>query len=189
MRIGAWASAAALLALAAACSGHGAANSGRDTPEAASSRRQQPTVMARTEGGATRIDIRTTAGATHTLTVPRDSTVAPTAEPTGEPIVVAGLGDSVLIVSDAYPSIPGGMSVCQAGVEHFLRVISLTGGIARERYRAKTASCRTDVELAELHFQRLPDAMLVRLRWLTGPAGVGEVRTLHVAADGAVRVR
>ena len=192
MRIACWASVAALLALAG-CTGDAggdvAERPARDTATSAPAATPgaMPTVTARTEDGATRLDIRTAAGATHTLTVTRDSTVAPTAEPS-PPALVGTLGDSVLVLSDTYASIPGGMSFCQAGEERFLRVIALTSGGARESHQTKLASCRTEIELAEEGLTWNPDSALVRVHWLTGPAGSTEVRTLHIAADGAVRV-
>jgi hypothetical protein len=191
MRIASWAS-LALLPLAAACAGGGAERSGAGDSTAAAGATTAsatspvpPTVSAHTEGGRTRLDILTSAGARHTLTVTRDSTVAPTTDPTRTE-VVGTLGDSVLVLIDDYPSIPGGMSFCQAGEERFLRVIALSGSGARERYQAKLASCRTELELADPGLTWRPDSSLLRIDWLAGPTGGGETRTLRIGGDGRV---
>jgi hypothetical protein len=60
---------------------------------------------------------------------------------------VAEIPDSILIVVDAYYSIPGGMSYCQAGQESFLRVVSFSGKHPVETYRVKLESCRDNIEL------------------------------------------
>jgi hypothetical protein len=53
-----------------------------------------------------------------------------------------------VVLVDSYPSIPGGLSMCQAGEERFLRVVASTGGKAEETFRLKVASCRENLELA-----------------------------------------
>ncbi len=57
----------------------------------------------------------------YALSVARDSTVSPKAKPTGIK-VVGEIKGSVIILIDTYPSLPGGMSYCQAGEERFLRI-------------------------------------------------------------------
>jgi len=81
------------------------------------------------------------------LRVDRDATVANGQRPTSVK-VVAEIPDSILVLSDAYPSIPGGMAYCQAGEEQFLRVISTSRKRPIETYHLKLASCRDNIELA-----------------------------------------
>jgi hypothetical protein len=119
------------------------------------------------------------------LSVERDGNIANNIEPSSLKIV-AEIPNSALILVDAYPSIPGGMSYCQAGQETFLRVISISGKRPVETYRTKLESCRDDVELGSPGLRWSPDTRTLHIHWLTAPDKVGqpESRTLKISADG-----
>jgi hypothetical protein len=94
-----------------------------------------------------------------------------------------------VVVVDTYPSAAGGMSLCQAGEERFLRVIALAAPRPAETYRAKVASCRDNVELGSAGIEWRPDSATVRVHWLSGPGGrgVAETRAVRIGPDGRVR--
>jgi hypothetical protein len=136
----------------------------------------------------TRLEIRTREGARHVVWVGRDSTVAPDAGPTSVD-VVGDVGDargSAVILVDTYPSIPGGMSYCQAGEERFLRVVSIAKARPKETLHLKLASCRDNIELASPGIEWHAAAATLHIHWLLGPARKGqpEDRTIRIAADG-----
>ena len=133
----------------------------------------------------TRLEIRTPAGTRHVLWLKRDATVSATARPTAVEVIGEVKGAAVVLV-DTYPSLPGGMSYCQAGEERFLRVVSILKNPPRETFRVKVASCRDNIELAAPGIEWLPGAATLRLRWLPGaaPKGLAEERTLVIGRDG-----
>ena len=151
--------------------------------------RVQPSVVtARTEGGRTVLDVRSV-GASHVLTVDRDATVASSAAPT-RATVVGEIAGQVVVVVDSYRSIAGGMSYCGAGVERFLRVLSIAVVPPVETYRLKLASCRDNIELAVDSMAWQPDSAALRVHWLNGPNARhrAQVTTLRIARDGQTRV-
>jgi hypothetical protein len=146
------------------------------------------TVTAHTDSGRTVLTWAGTAGASRSIQVARDSTVSPSAAPLGA--AVAGeIPGTVLVVVDSYPSIPGGMSYCQSGVERFLRVLSIAPSQPVETYRIKLASCLGNTELGADSTAWNPDASELRISWLAGPNGghAPESKRLHIASDGQVR--
>jgi hypothetical protein len=93
-----------------------------------------------------------------------------------------------IVLVDRYASIPGGLSLCQAGVEEFLRVVSVAGGRPTETFVVKVASCRDNIELAEPGLVWDGPASTLRIDWLTGPTGKPEVRAIRVGSDGRAQV-
>ena len=136
-------------------------------------------------GSKTRFEIRTKNGRRYEVNVERDSMVSPKAQPSTAQLVgeVAG---KALILTDTYPSVPLGLSYCQAGEERFLRVITLADGRAREELRLKLASCRDGIELTDPGLEWDGDSRTLRVHWLLGPTNKGkpEERTIHIGADG-----
>lgn len=124
-------------------------------------------------------------GGTSQLHVERDAAVAPGQVPVSLKLV-AEIPGSVLILVDAYPSIPGGMSYCQAGQESFLRVLSISGKRPTETYRTKLESCRDNLELASPGLEWSPETRTLKIHWLSAPGKVGkpEDRGLKIAPDG-----
>jgi hypothetical protein len=123
-------------------------------------------------------------GGASRLRVERDATVAAGQAPSSLKLV-AEIPGSVLILVDTYPSIPGGLSYCQAGQESFLRVLSISGKPI-ETYRTKLESCRDNLELASPGLEWLPEARTLDIHWLSAPgrAGKPEDRTLKIGVDG-----
>jgi hypothetical protein len=117
--------------------------------------------------------------------VERDATIAPGTAPISVSLV-AEIPNSALILTDTYPSIPGGMSYCQAGEERFLRVISLNATQPVETYHVKLESCRDNVELASPGVEWLAGTRSLRIHWLSAPgqAGKPETRTVNLTVDG-----
>ncbi len=116
----------------------------------------------------------------------RDDTVANNAQVSIK--LIAELPNA-LILTDTYPSIPGGMSYCQAGEEVFLRVISLKGKHARETYHRKLSSCRGNLELADPGVTWTAQSQSLTLNWLASPEHQGSPRTqtLIVRKSGEVK--
>lgn len=141
------------------------------------------TVRYSTVNAKTRLEIRTPAGRRASLSVQRDATVAAQASPTVK--VIGEIDGSAIILLDTYPSIPGGMSYCQAGEEQFLRIISLAKHPPAETLRVKTGSCRENIELQSPGIEWQPESSTLRITWLQGPkGGHPEVRVLHIGTDG-----
>ena len=146
------------------------------------------TLSAHTEQGRTVLRWTNAGGASGSVAVTRDSTVALTSEPTNA--VVAGeIADSMLVIVDSYPSIPGGMSFCQAGIERFLRVLSIAAAQPVETHRIKLASCLGNIELGADSTSWDASAMQLRINWLLGPgaAHAVESKTLRIGSDGRVQ--
>lgn len=133
----------------------------------------------------TRLNIRTRVGKRYALFLSRDSTIYPAAQPTTVK-VVGEIKGSAIIITDTYPSIPGGMSYCQAGEERFLRVISISKKRVRETLRVKIESCRENLELDSIGIEWSPESSTLRIHWLAGPATrrAPELRTIRIGPQG-----
>jgi len=142
-------------------------------------------VSSSTVGSKTRLEIRAKNGSRLALSVERDSMVASKAF--AKVKVIGEIPDKTLILTDTYPSIPLGMSYCQAGEEQFLRIITLAKGQARETLHLKLASCRENIELADPGLVWNGDSATLQVHWLEGPTNKGkpEDRTIHIGSDGA----
>jgi hypothetical protein len=125
------------------------------------------------------------AGGTYRLRVERDATVAADVAPASLRLV-AEIPGSALILVDAYTSIPGGISYCQAGEESFLRVIAISGKHPVETYRTKLESCHDNLELASPGLRWSPETKTLDIYWLSSPGNVGkpENRALRIGTDG-----
>ena len=141
-----------------------------------------------TKSAKTQFDVSSADGASHRVSVERDATVSPKAAPANVKII-GQVNPSVVILVDSYPSVPGGMSMCQAGEERFLRVISIAKKPAQETYRLKLESCRDNIELASPGLEWRADSSTLAIKWLGGPGAKGkpEERTLKIAPDGKVQ--
>lgn len=178
MRIACWAS--ALICASSACVG----SSNRATvPE----RAIEPVVAESVaDHGRTRLVLRL-GNAQSTVMLDRDATVAADAGPTRVDTIATIPGTAIVLV-DKYPSIPGGLSYCQAGEEAFLRIISTNDGTATKRYDTKIASCRDNLELADPGVEWDANRRVVRVHWLAGPGGKEEERQIGIQPDGRVEV-
>lgn len=188
MRIACSASLYALLTVSfAACAGEKApAATAQATARAANAK--ATTVAAHTEQGHTRLTWADARGTAHSIAVARDSTVAALAEPSGA--TVAGeIADSVLVIVDTYPSIPGGMSYCQSGTERFLRVLSIAAARPVETYRVKLASCLGNIELAADTIAWDAATSQLHINWLAGRGAAHgpESKTMRIGGDGRVQ--
>lgn len=136
-------------------------------------------------GGKTRLEIRTVKGARYVLSVKRDPTVSSEIAPS-KLEVVGEIKGAVIIFIDTYPSIPHGMSYCQAGEERFLRVISITGKQAVETFRVKLESCLGNKELASHGIDWHPESSMLSIHWLQGPDKMQKPDELaiRIGADG-----
>jgi hypothetical protein len=138
-----------------------------------------------TKNSKTRLEIRTHGGRRYVVWVRRDTTVSPKAQPAKIEVVGEIKGAAIILV-DTYPSIPGGMSYCQAGEERFLRVISISNRTSKEAFRVKLESCRDNIELTSPGVEWQPESSTLRIHWLLGPAakGMPETRTIRIGPDG-----
>ena len=100
--------------------------------------------------------------------------------------IVGEVKNSAVVLVDTYPSIPGGMSYCQAGEESFLRVVSLAKKTPVETFRTKLESCRDNIELASPGLVWSAESATLVIHWLQGPTSPGqaEKRTLIIDAQG-----
>jgi hypothetical protein len=135
----------------------------------------------RTDNGRTSLDLQI-GDRRETVLLDRDNTVSAEAEPGG--VDVMAVSDAGVLLVDRYASIPAGLSMCQAGEERFLRVVSLAGSAPLVALTAKVASCRDDIELADPGLEWDASASTLRINWLSGPSGESEGRTIHIGADG-----
>ncbi|MDB5902914.1 MAG: hypothetical protein JWM26_1792 [Betaproteobacteria bacterium] len=136
-------------------------------------------------GSKGKLVVQSETGKRYGIQVTRDSTVSPTAQPSEVKLIGESKGVALVVV-DSYPSRPGGMSLCQAGKERFLRIISLVQKAPEETFRVKLESCRDNIELASPGIEWLPASSAIRIHWLLGPAANGrsETRTLRIGQDG-----
>lgn len=137
--------------------------------------------------GTTVFFIPKSGGGTSPLSVQRDATVAKDSKPTSVKLV-AQVSNSAIVLIDAYPSIPGGMSYCQAGEERFLRVLAISGKRPSETFHLKLESCRENIELASPGLKWSPETNNLSIRWLSAPGQTGkrEDRRLKISAKGKV---
>ena len=141
-----------------------------------------------TKAGATRLEISAAdanrKSAKWQLTLKRDATVSARA-PIASVRVIGEVRGIAIVLADEYPSLPGGLSYCQAGKEQFLRVISIVGQQAKETLRLKLNSCRDNVELASPGLQWDPDLKTLKVHWLMATReGKAEDRTYKINGDG-----
>ncbi len=107
-------------------------------------------------------------GAPVSVELDRDQDVAPSA-PLLDLAAIAEVEGRAFIITDGYPSVPGGLSYCRAGEEQFLRVLVVSGQLLRQMLRLKLASCRDNVELASDGLRWAPDSMTLSVHWLFAP--------------------
>jgi len=117
------------------------------------------------------------------LAVNRDATVADFSPPSSVTIVGERKGVAIVLV-DTYPSVPVGMSYCQAGKEKFLRIIAIAQSPPRETVKVKLESCRQNIELASAGLQWLPNPSTIRINWLRGPSQLEEAREILIGPNG-----
>lgn len=135
--------------------------------------------------GKTKLSIQTAQGGWYVLRMERDATVSCLSDPR-DLTVVGEIKGTALIIIDTYPSIPGGMSYCQAGAERFLRVISIAKKPAVETYRVKLESCRENIELGSPGVDWRPESSQLSIHWLQGPGKDQRPAdlTTRIGADG-----
>jgi hypothetical protein len=99
--------------------------------------------------------------------------------------LVAQPHSSVILLTETYPSKPGGMSYCQAGEERFLRVLTANGKL-EETFRLKIASCRENLELSDPGLEWDPGSATLRIHWLPVPAVPDKptIRTIRFTPEG-----
>jgi hypothetical protein len=138
--------------------------------------------------GCTAFFIPNSNGSTSKLCLQRDPTVAENARPASVKLI-GEISGAVVILTDTYPSMPGGMSYCQAGEEKFLRIIEIASEHPHETYTAKVESCRDNIELASPGLQWIPGTKSLNIRWISAPGQLGkaETRTLTVGPDGKLK--
>jgi hypothetical protein len=134
--------------------------------------------------GSTRLVLGGRGASRGTLELRRDATVLDRATPNGIE-AIAEVPGAVLILVDSYESRPAGLSMCQAGTERFLRVISLDREPAAETFRTKLESCLQGIELGADGLKWEAASRTLHVRWLFGP-GVRRKReelTLRFGAE------
>jgi hypothetical protein len=97
--------------------------------------------------------------------------------------LIAEVPGSAILLTDTYPSLPGGLSYCQAGEEQFLRVITTSGRRPIETYHIKLASCRDNIELAQPGLTWSPTTKTLDIHWLTRSSQPATV-TLTIDSNG-----
>jgi hypothetical protein len=113
------------------------------------------------------------------VAVARDETVAKDSAPDAVK-VIAEVPNSILVLTDSYPSIQGGLSYCQAGEESFLRVFLLSGTDPVETYHTKLESCRNNVELASPGLNWSAETRTIAISWISAPGAAGKPKTMTV---------
>lgn len=98
--------------------------------------------------------------------------------------LVASVWSNTLVVQDTYASMPGPLSMCQAGQESFLRVIGLAP--LKEILSFKLASCRDDIELASPGLEWDAHTATLKIRWLSDVNHIAQEKTLRIARDGTI---
>jgi hypothetical protein len=95
-----------------------------------------------------------------------------------------------LVVVDTYASKAGGMHLCQAGEESFLRVIRTAQSSATETFHEKLESCRDNIELASPGLQFAPETRTLEVNWLSAPGRSGQAgkQILKLRKDATVKV-
>jgi hypothetical protein len=128
-------------------------------------------------GARTILSITMADGKRYQISLARGANVA-RGTPPREVMVIGQLDASAIILTDTYPSIPGGLSYCEAGEEKFLRVISLSGSSATQRYQTKLESCRQNLILATPGVEWQSDSHTLAIHWTSGRKGIGQPETL-----------
>jgi hypothetical protein len=123
-----------------------------------------------------------------TVDVETDETVAAGTAPRRVE-VIGELPERAVVLVDRYPSVAGGLSMCQAGEEGFVRVIALTDAQPRVTFTAKIGSCVQNIELADPGLEWRADAATLRIEWLANAAGMPETQEFVISADGRVLSR
>jgi len=123
------------------------------------------TIHYSTVAGKTRLNMQTPKRLRSSINLKRDQTISPKIAPS-KLTIIGDINGAVIIFIDAYPSIPGGMSYCQAGEEKFLRIVSFSKRIAIETSLVKLESCRENIELASPGIERHPESLKLNIHWL-----------------------
>ncbi len=128
-----------------------------------------------------RLDVTTKTGTRFVANVSRDPFAAPKSNSSKVELFAEPTADSVILI-DSARSRPGGMSMCQAGVEKTLHVLTRVNGRVEERERIKLESCHENIELAENGVEWNAADSTLRIRWLQGPTnkGVAEKRDVKI---------
>jgi hypothetical protein len=132
-----------------------------------------------------KLDIRSEAGVSYRVRVSRDGTVSRSAKPTKIEAIGEIAGVAVIFV-DTYPSIPGGMSYCQAGEERFLHIVSIKKMPPIETFHEKIESCRDNFELASPGVEWLPESSTIRINKFPSPGATAasDSQTIRIGSDG-----
>ena len=134
------------------------------------------------------LEFKLSSGNRYVVPAERDGTVLKNSKP--EEIKIVGeVKHAAVVLIDTYPSIPRGMSNCQAGEESFLRVVSLVKKTPVETFRTKLESCRDNIELDSPGLAWSAESATLVIHWLQGPTSPGgpETRTLVIDAAGKTR--
>ena len=168
----AWALAAALVIPASALS----------SPQIAIGTGQ--TLSCRPAGNRTTCNLASSARNDGSFTLEGDGDIRP-----GSPVSLKLIARTyrVLIFVDSHPSKPGGLQLCQAGRESFLRVISTDLPGPSETFHIKLESCRHNYELALEGISWDASSRSLRLHWLQSPKDGKDLEmTLHINDAGHV---
>jgi hypothetical protein len=183
MRIACCTSALILAVLVAACG----SPPPREPPPATGSAPTRATTTPAVVGPTSRIELPTARGAI-AFDVETDDTVAAGTAP-NHVDVIGELSERAIIIADRYPSIPGGLSMCQAGEESFVRVVSVASTPPRVTFTAKIGSCLQNIELAEPGLEWRAETATLRIEWLANAAGTPETQELVISPDGRVLIK
>jgi hypothetical protein len=119
------------------------------------------------------------------IDVETDDTIAPGSAPRRVE-VIAEMPQRAVVLVDRYASLPGGLSMCQAGEESFVRVIAIGAAQPRVTFTAKTGSCLQNIELADPGLEWSAGSRTLRIEWLANAAGAPQTQEIIVSADGTV---
>jgi hypothetical protein len=136
---------------------------------------------------ASRIEFPTSRGPL-AVDVETDATVAPGTAPRRVEAIGELPGRAVVLV-DRYPSVPGGLSMCQAGEESFVRVVALTDARPRVTFTAKIGSCLQNIELADPGLEWRAAPATLRIEWLANAAGMPDTQELVISSDGRALIK
>jgi hypothetical protein len=102
---------------------------------------------------------------------------------------IGELAGRFVVVVDRYPSVPGGLSMCQAGEESFVRIVALGAARPRATFTAKIGSCLQNIELADPGLEWRGETATLRIEWLSNAAGMPETQELVISPDGRLLSR
>lgn len=170
-------------ALAFALSAHAGGNAGEVIKLAS-----EGALAYATRAGKTRFEVHVGTKVRHVLVLSRDAMVSPSAAPSSVKVVAEMKGPTLILI-DTYPSVAGGMSLCKAGEERFLRVLAMSGKQPKETLRIKLESCRENIELAAPGIVWQAPSSTLNLDWLQGPMqkGMPESRVIRIDETGHPR--